>query len=307
MQRLRKSRRIKIALCYGDRQHSRDPEDYWGLGSAERTKRGSCWSREGLPGWFRHTDWSLVDPNVSDHTILGRGPLTVNGQDYIIDMRSQGRGWQSWQNKPDIVVLMLDIRKPRRCLAQLCEAYDYIADGRCGLGAILAVAVYRHFWTVLWEGEIPAARKVASKVGALLLTHSLVAAAPPGWFLQTLVASHLAAEISAREWVQHWEDHHTTRLGARSRIILWDPHGPSTPVYTPYGHRQGDWGLCTQEEADARAIKLRRRSRNLRRKLRRREHALEKLEGRRQAAARRARMKLQRKLHPVDSETEDDA
>ncbi|KAJ7082541.1 hypothetical protein C8R43DRAFT_965487 [Mycena crocata] len=288
MQRLRKSRRIKIALCYGDRQHSRDPEDYWGLGSAERTKRGSCWSREGLPGWFRHTDWSLVDPNVSDHTILGRGPLTVNGQDYIIDMRSQGRGWQSWQNKPDIVVLMLDIRKPRRCLAQLCEAYDYIADGRCGLGAILAVAVYRHFWTVLWGGKsLRRGRWPIGKVGALLLTHSLVARGATRLVSATLVATEIDArlrsfwrrEISAREWVQHWEDHHTTRLGARSRIILWDPHGPSTPVYTPYGHRQGDWGLCTQEEADARAIKLRRRSRKPEEELRRREHALEKVGG----------------------------
>ncbi|KAJ7110385.1 hypothetical protein C8R43DRAFT_962310 [Mycena crocata] len=254
MQRLRKSRRIKIALCYGDRQHSRDPEDYWGLGSAERTKRGSCWSREGLPGWFRHTDWSLVDPNVSDHTILGRGPLTVNGQDYIIDMRSQSPGDVS------------------RSFARLTTTL------------LMGGVAWEPYWPSPCtgiSGQFCGGGNPCGEEGG-----------QQGW--GPTVDTHWSPRRH-----QHWEDHHTTRLGARSRIILWDPHGPSTPVYTPYGHRQGDWGLCTQEEADARAIKLRRRSRNLRRKLRRREHALEKLEGRRQAAARRARMKLQRKLHPV--------
>ncbi|KAJ7180059.1 hypothetical protein C8R43DRAFT_941784 [Mycena crocata] len=326
-----------IALCYDDRNHTGDPLDYYGMGTTKRCKRQGnsllpfqipslpCFREAvqelslGLPLWFRHTNWDVVDDTIRDHTLLGRGPLEVNGQSYDIRIRSHGC---SLTSDTDIIVIMVDIRKPRRSLKQLCEAHKYIASGKPRPGTILAVAVYRQFWTTLWHGEELAAKNVAANVGALLLTHSLLSAAPPASFLHTMVASHLTAEVIAGEWLQHWRDSHTTRLGAHLRIILWDLPQLSAPAYMLYRNKAGDWGVWTQDAVDEAAVEKQLlpkdngcrnshcppKSNSRQRKLqRRRERALDKLAGKRAAAARTVAKKKRRSLRCVDSDTESES
>ncbi|KAJ7080268.1 hypothetical protein C8R43DRAFT_1143123 [Mycena crocata] len=161
----------------------------------------------------------------------------------------------------DILILFFDTRRPHQGLPLICRAHQYLQEQ--GLGQrFLIVAAYTQFWSQIPRHEGILAGHVAHQVGALLITHALVNAAPfKSFLLQTIVSSCLMSEAHA----DHSLNHHVEALSATL------PSHPSTqPMFTycwclgpqcrptcantelwyvPYIRGPRDWGIRTEEAA----------------------------------------------------------